>query len=76
MTPRTEIIENKVVNSVPHLVNDLKQNDLFRKPRGKATYRFIQLNSQAKTVDCENLDTQLQESIYFQSPVFKLVFLT
>jgi hypothetical protein len=75
MTPRTEIIGNKIVNSVPQLASFLRANDLFRKPHGMVTYRFIQLNVATKTVDCENMDTHLPESIYFQSPVFKLVFI-
>lgn len=76
MTPRTEIIGKRIVNSVPQLLNNLKVNDLFRKPRGKSTYRFIQLHMQTKTVECENQETKIVERIFFQSPVFKLVFIS
>jgi hypothetical protein len=75
MTPRTVIIGNKIVNSVPQLASFLRVNDLFRKPHGMITYRFIELHVATKSVDCENMDTHLQETIYFQSPVFKLVFI-
>jgi hypothetical protein len=74
MLPRTEIIDNRIVNSVEQLASFLKTGDIFRKPRGKTQYKFIALQLDANTVLCENLDTHQQEEIYFNSPVFKLVF--
>jgi hypothetical protein len=75
MIPRTEIINNRIVNSVEQLVSFLKPGDIFRKLRGRTQYKFSELMLTKKLVVCENLDTHISEEIYFHSPVFKLVFI-
>jgi len=75
MIPRTEIINNRVANSVAQLASFLKPGDIFRRPRGKTQYKFGKLKGTADQVLCENLDTHRLEQIYFNSPVFKLVFI-
>lgn len=74
MKPRTEIINHRIVNSVEQLVSFLHQGDIFRKLHGKTQYRFDELKRDEKIVMCENLETHLLEQIYYNSPVFKLVF--
>jgi hypothetical protein len=74
MHPRTEIIENKIVNSVEQLASFLHPGDIFRKVHGKTKYRFDELKQDEKIVMCENLETHRLEHIYYNSPVFKLVF--
>jgi hypothetical protein len=73
MRPRTEIIGNKIVNSVEQLASFLKPGDIFRKPIGKTQYKFDKLDADEKLVVCENLETHAREQIYYHSPVFKLV---
>ncbi len=75
MTPRTEIINNRIVNSVEQLASFLRPGDIFRKLRGRTKYKFSELILTEKLVVCENLDTHVSEEIYFNSPVFKLVFI-
>jgi hypothetical protein len=75
MTPRTEIINNRIVNSVAQLASFLKPGDIFRKLHSKTQYKFAKLKLAERLVVCENLDTNLSEHIYFNSPVFKLVFI-
>jgi hypothetical protein len=75
MTPRTEIINNRIVNSVEQLASFLRPGDIFRQLRGKTQYKFSELRLTEKLVFCENLDTHIMEHIYFNSPVFKLVFI-
>ena len=75
MTPGTEVINNKVVNWVGQLAYFLKPGDVFRKPRSKTHYRFEELDLDQRLVVCVNTDTHLTESIYCNSPVFKLVVL-
>jgi len=75
MKPRTEIIGNKIVNSVAQLASFLKPGDLFRKPNGKTQYKFDELKLEERLVICENMDTHVAEQIYYNSPVFKLVAL-
>lgn len=70
---RTEIINNRIVNSVEQLARFLKQGDIFRKPRGNTKYKFEQLVADQNLVICENLDTHLSEQIYCNSPVFRLM---
>lgn len=73
MKPRTEIINNKIVNSVEQLARFLKRGDIFRKPRSSTQYKFEQLNLDENVVICENTDTHAFETIYCNSPVFKLM---
>jgi hypothetical protein len=73
MKPRTEIIGNRIVNSVEQLASFLKPGDIFRKPHGKTQYKFDELRLSERLVICENLDTMAPEQIYYNSPVFKLV---
>ena len=73
MKPRTEIINNKIVNSVAQLASFLKPGDIFRKPTGKTQYKFNRLNAEKGLVLCENTETHTEEQIYYHSPVFKLV---
>ena len=74
MKPRTEIINNRIVNSVEQLASFLKPGDIFRKPHGKTQYKFDELRLGERLVLCENLETHAGEEIYYNSPVFKLVF--
>jgi hypothetical protein len=74
MKPRTEIINNRIVNSVEQLVSFLRPGDLFRKLHSKTQYRFDELKNTEKIVVCENMETHDLETIYYNSPVFKLVF--
>ena len=74
MRPRTEIINNKIVNSVEQLASFLKPGDLFRKINSRAQYKFGKLNLAEKLVTCVNQDTHIAENIYYNSPVFKLIF--
>jgi hypothetical protein len=74
MKPRTEIINHRIVKSVEQLVSFLQPGDIFRKLHNKTQYRFHELNFEEKVVQCENLDTHATEMIYYNSPVFKLVF--
>lgn len=74
MKPRTEIINHQIVNSVEQLVSFLKPGDIFRKLHNKTQYRFNELNYEEKVVKCENLETHAIEVIYYNSPVFKLIF--
>lgn len=73
MNPRTEIIGNKIVNSIEQLACFLKPGDIFRKPHGKTQYKFDELKLEQRMVLCENLETLAPEEIYYNSPVFKLV---
>jgi hypothetical protein len=75
MAPRTEIINNRIVNSMELLASHLKPGDIFRKLRGRTQYKFLKLMLTRNRVVCENLDTHLPEEIYFNSPVFKLIFI-
>jgi hypothetical protein len=75
MAPRTEIINNRIVNSVELLASFLKPGDIFRKLRGRTQYKFLELMLTKRLVVCENLDTHVSEEIYFNSPVFKLLFI-
>ena len=75
MNPRTEIINNKIVNWVEQMARFLKHGDTFRKPRGTTQYRFEQLIPDQMVVICENMDTHLSEKIYSNSPVFRLMTL-
>ena len=75
MKSRTEIINNRIVNSVEQLACFLQHGDIFRKPRGSTQYRFEALVQDEKLVLCINMDTQQSESIYSNSPVFRLVML-
>jgi hypothetical protein len=75
MRPRTEIIGNRIVNCEEHLASFLRPGDIFRKLQGRTQYRFNELVVDEKRVVCENLDTHASEEIYYNSPVFKLVFL-
>lgn len=70
---RTEIINNRIVNSVEQLACFLKRGDIFRKPRGNTQYKFEELKQEQKLVICENLDTHVSEQIYCNSPVFRLM---
>ncbi len=74
MKPRTEIIGNQIVNSVEQLASYLKPGDIFRKINSRVVYKFDQLLLSEKLVSCETLDTHVAENIYYNSPVFKLVF--
>ncbi len=74
MKPRTEIIGNQIVNSVEQLASFLKPGDIFRKINSRVVYKFDQLLLSEKLVTCETLDTHVSENIYYNSPVFKLVF--
>lgn len=73
MAPRTEIINNRIVNSEEQLASFLRPGDIFRKRGGRTRYKFNELVLTEKRVVCENLDTHVKEEIYFNSPVFKLV---
>jgi len=74
MKPRTEIIDNKIVNCVEQLASFLKPGDIFRKLQGRTQYRFELLDLDQGQVICENMDTHHPETIYYKMPVFKLVF--
>jgi hypothetical protein len=74
MRPRTEIINHRIVNSVEQLASFLKPGDIFRKPHGTTQYKFDELKMNERLVLCENLDTHVPEQIYYNCPVFKLVF--
>ncbi len=73
MKPRTEIIGNRIVNSVEQLASFLKPGDIFRKPHSKTQYKFDELRIEDRLVLCENMETHAPEQIYYNSPVFKLV---
>jgi hypothetical protein len=75
MKPKTEIINNKIVNWVEQLACFLKTGDVFRKPRGLTKYKFKELVADQHEVICENLDTNTAEAIYSNSPVFKLMMI-
>ena len=75
MKPRTEIINHKIVNWVEQLACFLKTGDVFRRPKGSTQYRFEKLLPEQKVVICKNMDTQSEEQIYGNSPVFKLMTL-
>jgi hypothetical protein len=72
---RTEVINNKIVNSVEQLARSLKKGDIFRKPRGSTKYKFEELVWDENLVICKNMDTHRAEQIYCNSPVFRLVML-
>jgi hypothetical protein len=74
MKPRTEIINNRIVNCVEQLASFLKPGDIFRKLQGRTQYRFELLDLAHGEVICENMETHLAETIYYKMPVFKLVF--
>ena len=74
MTPRTEIINSRIVNSVEQLASFLKPGDLFRKLHSKTQYKFKRLLLEEQEVICENQDTFVTEKIYYNTPVHKLVF--
>lgn len=73
MKPRTEIIDHRVVNSVEQLASFLQPGDLFRKINSKTQYIFDELRIHDKEVLCKNLDTNVQELIFYRTPVLKLV---
>jgi hypothetical protein len=73
MKPKTEIINHKIVNWVDQLACFLKIGDIFRRPRGSTQYKFERLITDQKIVICKNMDTQIVEEIYGNSPVFKLM---
>jgi hypothetical protein len=73
MKPKTEIINHKIVNWVEQLACFLKSGDIFRRPRGSTQYKFERLITDQKIVICKNMDTQIVEEIYGNSPVFKLM---
>ncbi len=73
MKPRTEIINNRIVNSVEQLASFLKPGDIFRKLHGRTQYKFELLDSKQRLVVCKNMDTNLAERIYYMMPVFKLI---
>jgi len=75
MQPRTEIMGNQIVNSVEQLASFLKPGDIFRKPLNKTQYKFDELKLTERLVICENLDTHEPEQIYYNSPVYKLIFI-
>ena len=75
MKPRTEIINHKIVNWVEQLACFLKNGDIFRRPRGTTQYKFEKLIADQKMVICKNMDTETEETIYGNSPVFKLMIL-
>lgn len=75
MRSKTEIINNRIVNSVEQLACFLKHGDIFRKPRGSTQYRFQELVLAEKLVVCVNMDTQQPENIYSNSPVYRLMML-
>ena len=74
MRQRTEIINHRIVNSIEQLASFLKPGDIFRRPHAKTQYKFDELRLDERLVICENLDTHTPEQIYYNSPVFKLVF--
>ncbi len=74
MKPRTEIINNRIVNSVEQLASFLHPGDLFRKVNSNTQYRFDELRKNEKIIVCENLETHNFETLFYNSPVFKLVF--
>lgn len=74
MTPRTEIINNRIVNSVEQLASFLKPGDIFRKLNNKTQYKFKRLLLHKNEVICENQETLVTEKIYYNTPVHKLVF--
>ncbi len=69
MAPRTEIIGNKIVNSVEQLASFLKPGDIFRKLQGRTQYKFYELKFKESLVVCENLETHAVEEIYYNTPV-------
>lgn len=69
---RTEIIDSKIVNWVAQLACFLRQGDIFKKPRGSTHYKFMEFRQEDNLVVCENLDTHAPESIYYNSPVYRL----
>jgi hypothetical protein len=73
MRSKTEIIDNQIVNSVEQLACFLKQGDIFRKPRGSTKYMFEELLTDSRVVVCVNMNTQVSEQIYSNSPVYRLV---
>lgn len=75
MAPRTEIIDNKIVNYVERLLSSLLPGDIFRKRVGKVQYRFKELDVERRLVVCENLETNAFEEVFFNSPVFQLVII-
>lgn len=75
MVPRTEIINNKIVNFVEQLARFLKPGDIFRKVNSNTKYKFASLRLNEKIVVCENMDTHRKDQIYYNAPVFKLVYL-
>ncbi len=75
MKTRTEIINNRIVNTVEQLASFLKPGDIFRKRLGRTQYKVDQLRVSDQTLVCENLETHTSEEIYYKSPVLKLMFL-
>jgi hypothetical protein len=75
MRTRTQIIGNKIVNSVEQLARFLKRGDIFLKPKGTTQYKFEQFDEDQQMVVCENMDTHTHDRIFSNSPVLKLVFL-
>lgn len=75
MRPRTEIINNRVVNSIEQFAGYLHPGDIFRKMNSKTQYTFNELRLESQEVVCENMDTHLLEVIFYHSPVFKLVII-
>ncbi|MEQ1586698.1 MAG: hypothetical protein ABL895_12510 [Cyclobacteriaceae bacterium] len=73
MKPRTEIINNRIVNSIEQLASFLKPGDIFRKLQGRTQYRFELLDIDEGLVVCKNMDTDRAETIYYKMPVFKLI---
>ena len=74
MIPNTEIIGNKIANSVERLAGFLKPGDIFIKPHSRTQYKFDESKFKERVVICENLDTHEPEQIYYNSPVYKLTF--
>ena len=75
MKPRTMIINNRIVNLVEQLACNLKEGDIFRKPRGLANYEFERQMPEEKSVLCKNLETLVAEKIYGNSPVLRLMII-
>jgi hypothetical protein len=73
MNPRTEIVNNRVVNSVEQLACFLRPGDVFRRPRSNTPYLFTELLVEKKIVVCMNTLTLESEEIYSNSPVFRLL---
>jgi hypothetical protein len=75
MVPRTEIIGHQFVNSVEQLASFLKPGDVFRKLHSRIQYKFRELKLNERQVVCENLETHVVEEIYYNMPVYRLMFL-